>query len=218
MSGLMRAALLSFALAGCTMNSAMDSLLPTVPASATQVVVVRPSAAGSIHALLAAYERSANGWKLSLGPLPAVVGRAGVIAGAQKREGDGHTPAGIYPLQTAFGYAPTLATGLQYRQATADDYWVDEATAPDYNTWVQGKPKVSAEAMRREDDAYSVGAVIEYNTAPVVPGRGSAIFFHVWSGPDHPTAGCVAVAAADARRVLEWLDRKHGPVMVIAER
>ena len=148
----MRAALLSFALAGCTMNSAMDSLLPTVPASATQVVVVRPSAAGSIHALLAAYERSANGWKLALGPLPAVVGRTGVIAGAQKREGDGHTPAGIYPLQTAFGYAPTLATGLQYRQATADDYWVDESTSPHYNQWVTGRPAVSAEQMRRDDD------------------------------------------------------------------
>lgn len=214
----MRAALLACLLTGCSMISAVDPLLATVPASATQVVLVRPLAPGSIRAELASYVRSANGWKLVLGPLPAVVGRTGVIAGAQKREGDGHTPAGIYALQTAFGYAPTLATGLQYRQATADDYWVDEATAQDYNTWVQGKPKVSAEAMRRDDDAYSVGAVIEYNTAPVVPGRGSAIFFHVWSGPDHPTAGCVAVAAAEARRVLEWLDRKHDPVMVIAER
>lgn len=218
MSGFVRTGWLLCLFASCTMKSAVDPLLPTVPASASQVLVVRPLAPGAFQAEFAAYERSANGWRLVLGPLPAVVGRTGVIAGEQKREGDGHTPAGIYPLQTAFGYAPTLATGLRYRQATADDYWVDEATAPDYNTWVQGKPKISAEAMRREDDAYSVGAVIEYNTAPVVPGRGSAIFFHVWSGPDHPTAGCVAVAAADARRVLEWLDRKHGPVMVIRER
>jgi L,D-peptidoglycan transpeptidase YkuD (ErfK/YbiS/YcfS/YnhG family) len=211
----MRALLLSCLLAGCTMNPAVDPLLPTVPASATQVLLVRPLAPGSIQAQLSAYERGAGGWTLALGPLPAVVGRTGVIAGEQKREGDGHTPAGIYALRTAFGYAPTLATGLQYRQATGDDYWVDEASSPNYNQWVKGKPAVSAERMRRDDELYSVGAVIEYNTTPVVAGRGSAIFFHVWSGPDLPTAGCVAVAAEHARRVLGWLDRKRCPVMVI---
>ncbi len=81
-----------------------------------------------------------------------------------------------------------------------------------------GKPDVSAEAMRRDDDQYEVGCVIEWNTNAPVPGRGSAIFFHVWKGPEESTSGCVAVCEPDARALLAWLDRGREPVFVICER
>ena len=57
--------------------------------------------------------------------------------------------------------------------------------------------------------------MLEHNTDPVVPGKGSAIFLHVWSGPGKPTAGCVAAAEADVRRLLGWLDRARRPVCVV---
>jgi len=148
----------------------------------------------------------------------AVVGRSGVVKGADKREGDGGTPAGVHRVELAFGYEPQLATGLAYRQATADDWWIDEPKSPSYNRWVTGKPDVSAEAMRRDDDQYEVGCVIEWNTNAPVPGRGSAIFFHVWKGPEESTSGCVAVCEPDARALLAWLDRGREPVFVICER
>ena len=64
-------------------------------------------------------------------------------------------------------------------------------------------------------DLYEYGAVIGYTTAPVVPGRGSAIFLHVWGGAGRPTAGCVAVAKAELVEILRWLDRAKNPAVVI---
>ena len=69
--------------------------------------------------------------------------------------------------------------------------------------------------MKRKDDLYEIGAVIEYNTNPVVPGKGSAIFFHVWGGPDSPTAGCVAIEKPKLAEILKWLDKAKRPKMVI---
>jgi L,D-peptidoglycan transpeptidase YkuD (ErfK/YbiS/YcfS/YnhG family) len=60
--------------------------------------------------------------------------------------------------------------------------------------------------------------VIEWNTVAPVPGRGSAIFFHVWKEPTESTSGCVAVSESDARALLAWLDRAREPVFVICER
>ena len=41
---------------------------------------------------------------------------------------------------------------------------------------------------------YDLVVVIGYNIAPVVPGKGSAIFLHVASADFSGTEGCVAVA------------------------
>ena len=106
-------------------------------------------------------------------------------------------------------------TGLRYVAVTDDDHWVDDPRAPQYNQWVVGAPGVSAERLRRDDGQYDVAAVLEYNTDPVVPGNGSAIFLHVWSAPGQSTSGCVAAAEADVRRLLGWLDRAQRPVCVV---
>ncbi len=55
----------------------------------------------------------------------------------EKKEGDGKTPSGIYPLGPAFGYASSMDTGLAYRQATDNDFWVDDVRSLQYNQWVQ---------------------------------------------------------------------------------
>jgi L,D-peptidoglycan transpeptidase YkuD (ErfK/YbiS/YcfS/YnhG family) len=45
--------------------------------------------------------------------------------------------------------------------------------------------------------------VLGWNDGPVERGRGSAIFLHI-ARPDYaPTEGCVALALADLRMVLE---------------
>lgn len=192
----------------------VDPVLHELPASCRQAVVVRTVASTPTRASAACYERRHGIWVLR-GVHDAVVGRAGIVAAAQKREGDGGTPAGVHPIGPAFGYAATVATGLAFRQATAQDWWVDDPVSPAYNTWVVGKPAVSAEAMRRADAQYELGAVLGWNTAPVVPGRGSAIFLHVWQGPEVPTSGCVALARDDVAAVLAWLDAAAAPVAVV---
>jgi L,D-peptidoglycan transpeptidase YkuD (ErfK/YbiS/YcfS/YnhG family) len=52
---------------------------------------------------------------------------------------------------------------------------------------------------------YDLMAVIGYNDDPIVPGRGSAIFFHVAGVDMGPTAGCVALTLPALRWVLAQL-------------
>ena len=180
-----------------------------------QAIVVRPVAPGSYRAELATFERNGEGWHPVLAPMTAMIGRGSIIEAHEKREGDGGTPSGVHPIGPAFGYASSITTMLRYRQATGDDWWVDDPASPDYNTWVTGKPACSAEAMRRDDGQYELGAVLGWNTDPIEPGRGSAIFLHVWKGPDEPTSGCVALARDDVAALLRWLDADRSPVLVI---
>ena len=107
-----------------------------------------------------------------------------------------------------------METKLPYRQATADDFWVDDPASPQYNRWVSGKTDAKSFEKLRQP-AYKYAAVIEYNTDPVVPGKGSAIFLHVWSGPEKATAGCVAVRAQTMQDLLSWLDKDRHPVIVL---
>lgn len=196
-----------------------DPLLRDVPADCRQVLIVRPAAGKMVDVFVRAYEFRSNGWwDEAFPPLSGTVGKNGITSAEKKKEGDGCTPAGTYAVGPAFGYAETLDTKLTYRRATENDFWVDDAESPDYNRWVVGKPAAkSFELMKRNDDLYEVGAVIRYNTTPVVPGKGSAIFLHVWPGPGKPTAGCVALEKDHVRMLLRWLRDDANPRMIIAE-
>lgn len=162
-------------------------------------------------------EKREGVWRRALDPMKAVVGKNGFAPQNEKREGDGRTPSGLYRMGTAFGYAPSVGTKMPYRQALPEDLWVDDPNAPDYNRWVkQGETSATSyEKMRRDDNQYKYGLVIEYNTQPVIPGRGSAIFLHVWKEPKTPTAGCVAVSEEDILKILDWLNPAASPVIVI---
>jgi L,D-peptidoglycan transpeptidase YkuD (ErfK/YbiS/YcfS/YnhG family) len=204
------------ALEGCSPKGA-DCIGPprwTIPTEAEQVIEVRRAGSEVFKVQVTAHERHSDEWPEILTSQPGVIGPKGFAEPGAKREGDGHTPGGVYRIGMAFGYEATMDTGLEYRQTTADDRWVDDADSSQYNRWVTGKPLAkSFEDLRQ--DAYKYAAVIEYNTDPVVPGHGSAIFLHVWSGPGKPTAGCVALAEADVRALLKWLDKRRHPVIVL---
>lgn len=162
-------------------------------------------------------EKINNQWKSVFEPFNAVIGKNGFAKPGEKREGDGKTPSGIYPLKMTFGYDESIKTKMPYRQAFVDDLWVDDVNADDYNRWVK-KEKTQAksyEKMKRDDNLYKYGIVIEYNTNPVVKGYGSAIFFHVWGGENITTEGCVAVSEENIIKILEWLDPKAGPLIIM---
>jgi L,D-peptidoglycan transpeptidase YkuD (ErfK/YbiS/YcfS/YnhG family) len=69
--------------------------------------------------------------------------------------------------------------------------------------------------MRRADGLYQLGIVVGYNTEPVLAGRGSAIFLHVWRGPGQATAGCIAMNLADLERIVAWLDPVKNPRIIL---
>jgi L,D-peptidoglycan transpeptidase YkuD (ErfK/YbiS/YcfS/YnhG family) len=136
------------------------------------------------------------------------LGRSGIAR--SKREGDGATPAGLWPLSHVLYRPDRLAppqTALPVFSLTPDDGWCDDPADPAYNRPVKLPYASRAEAMWRGDGLYDIVVVLGYNLDPVVPGHGSAIFLHL-ARPDYaPTEGCVAVNRADMFDIL----RHSGP-------
>jgi L,D-peptidoglycan transpeptidase YkuD (ErfK/YbiS/YcfS/YnhG family) len=134
------------------------------------------------------------------------LGRGGVANPGEKREGDGATPAGTWPLRRLLYRADRLSapkTELPVAALTPTDGWCDAPGDPAYNRPVTLPYPASAESLWREDGVYDLIVVLGYNDTPVVAGHGSAIFLHV-ARPDYsPTEGCVALAQADLLALLE---------------
>ena len=137
-----------------------------------------------------------------------------------KREGDGCSPAGVFQIPFAFGYAPkneAEMVRLRYVPVTETLAGVDDVNSKFYNQVVDAsavaKDWESNETMLRPDGLYRWGAFIAHNPRGE-SGRGSCIFFHLWSGPDRPTAGCTAMTEQHVRSLLSWLDPVKEPLLV----
>ena len=194
---------------------------PRAAAGSAQLLLVVGEPSPSTSVRVYAFDRVGDEWISAFSPVEGVIGRNGFAEPGKKREGDGMTPSGVYPLRRAFGYAGTANTKLHYTQATANDIWVDDPGSPDYNRWTARNRTHAAsyEELRRKDGRYKYAVVIEYNTETVAPGDGSAIFLHSWKKRGAPTSGCVATAEGDVVRILEWLDPERKPLIVMgAER
>lgn len=170
-------------------------------------------------------------WSSVAPSIPAVIGRTGLawadpaLASAVgqpiKHEGDGKSPAGAFPLDTAFGFAPRGDMSwlrMPYSPLGAGTDCVDDEASVHYNTVVDRStvPKVdwtSAEHMRTINQ-YRIGVIVGYNAAPPTPGRGSCIFLHIWGGPSSTTAGCTAMDANRLEALMRWLDAARHPALV----
>ena len=162
-----------------------------------------------------AVERNEGVWQIVFPKFSGSIGEMGFAAIDDKREGDNKSPSGVFPLGIAFGYDPSMNTKMPYRQATENDFWVDDANSEDYNKWVQGKPNATSwEKMKRDDDQYKYGVVIKYNTDPIVMGKGSAIFLHVWKDGG-ATLGCVSTSEEMILEILGWLDPAKKPLIIM---
>lgn len=137
--------------------------------------------------------------------LRCTLGRGGVKPAEQKREGDGATPAGRWPIRWLY-YRPDRldppSTALPVKPLSADLGWCEVPGDPLYNRPVTIPYAASHERMWRDDALYDIVGVLGHNDDPVVPGLGSAIFLHL-SRPDWgPTEGCVGLPLDDLLAVL----------------
>jgi L,D-peptidoglycan transpeptidase YkuD (ErfK/YbiS/YcfS/YnhG family) len=128
------------------------------------------------------------------------IGRSSIRA--DKREGDGATPIGSFPMRIVLHRGAAPATGLAVAALAPHDGWCDDPSHPDYNTKVALPHAARCETLWREDHLYDLIVVLGYNDAPVVPGKGSAIFLHLARDGYAPTEGCVALARDDLVFVL----------------
>ncbi|CAN5135106.1 L,D-transpeptidase family protein [soil metagenome] len=136
------------------------------------------------------------------------LGRSGVIVAADKREGDGATPLGVWPIRWLYyreDKGAEAETALPSSPIGKDDGWCDAPADDAYNRPVNLPYPASAERMWRDDDLYDRVIVLGHNDDPVVEGLGSAIFLHIARDGYAPTEGCVALSAADMDRFLEFV-------------
>lgn len=180
--------------------------------NAQQVVVVTSANWTTDVATLQTFEKDAGVWRAVFPAMAANIGLAGFSA--DKHEGDDKTPAGKYGFGTMFGQQPSPGVKFPYRVADSQSVWVDSPSSPYYNTW-QENAALTGEHLAAAGfkTAYAYAVDIAYNTGPVVPGKGSAIFLHVTTGGG--TAGCVSIAKANLLEVLRWLDPARAPIIVM---
>lgn len=139
----------------------------------------------------------------------SVAGRSGI--GSLKREGDGKTPPGRFRIIGGYFRSDRLArirTRFALKPIQKWDSWCDDPGQPVYNRPIRLPSRGRVENMWRQDHAYDLVLVLDYNYTSRVKGRGSAIFFHLWRSSDHPTEGCIAVSPHVMRCLLPRLSRE----------
>lgn len=134
------------------------------------------------------------------------IGKGGISV--DKKEGDGKTPVGVFPLRECWYRAdrlPAPKTKLPLKIIGENDGWCDDPKSPEYNQHVKLPYGFSHEKLWRDDHAYDLIIPLGYNDAPAVRGKGSAIFLHVMHDSGRATEGCVALKAADLLALLPHL-------------
>jgi L,D-peptidoglycan transpeptidase YkuD (ErfK/YbiS/YcfS/YnhG family) len=185
---------------------------------AAQLITVEAGDYRATTATLSAWQRVGRCFVRTAGPWSAMIGASGLSD--HHVEGDGTTPTGAYRIgPTMYGVAPDPGVAFAYHRLECGDWWDEDPTSPRYNTFQHVRcgavPPFAgdSEALWTEVPSYEHLAVIEYNTDPVVAGRGSGIFLHVSTGT--PTAGCVALPEPELDVVLRWLRPGEDPLVVI---
>ncbi|MGH6736934.1 MAG: hypothetical protein ACRECX_12800 [Methyloceanibacter sp.] len=190
---------------------------PTPLADATRLILVTTATMNGADATLQTFERTslADSWRQRSGPQAAVVGKTGLGWGLTYRgeakagepikiEGDGRSPAGIFALGPAFGFAPSDLPGyLEIERGV--QICVDDPTSPHYSqivTQEEAGKGVSGESMGAIP-LYKRGIVVDYPTSGGAK-SGSCIFVHIWRGRGQGTVGCVAAPEATVADLQAW--------------
>ncbi|MBK1882588.1 hypothetical protein JIN85_09185 [Luteolibacter pohnpeiensis] len=205
-----------------------------LPKSSTQCVLGIADDWDSSQVTLRLYQKSGGSWKATGESWKARLGKKGLVWGlglhpnpsgaTVKKEGDGRSPAGVFAIGGAWGYDRTIQKNpkLFYHQVTPRDLWVEDPKSPQYNHTIvlDHDPATKwekAQQMRQGDYAHSLKLFIAHNAPPhVSPGRGSAIFFHIWRGGGSvPTAGCTSMPEEKLRSMISRINPDQKPLYVL---
>jgi L,D-peptidoglycan transpeptidase YkuD (ErfK/YbiS/YcfS/YnhG family) len=223
---------------GCCVAAAVES---EPLGQSTQMLVVTTSGWNAVEGRLQRFERATakEKWRPAGEPISIVVGKNGLGWGIGviddpgvrdtgdpiKKEGDGRSPAGVFALGTAFGYAAQPLPGLKlaYLSLSPSIECVDDIGSKHYNRIVDHNVVApdwnSSEKMRDTGESYRWGIVIDHNgidrgTSSPEPGGGSCVFLHIWHSHDQGTAGCTAMSQVELETLLTWLDPARKPLLV----
>jgi L,D-peptidoglycan transpeptidase YkuD (ErfK/YbiS/YcfS/YnhG family) len=200
-----------------------------------QMIVVEAENLQTDRGTLTRFERKNKNspWQPVGRKFPVMLGKSGLAPAKgivefkdidlpRKKEGDNKSPMGIFALKYTFGYAEPQETRfiqMPYIFATEKLKCIDDVHSQWYNQVVHTdlieKPDwKSHEELKRNDDLYKWGIVLDYNMNPVNPGNGSCIFMHLWRNDHTPTAGCTAMSEKDMIALLTWLHPDKHPLIM----
>ena len=186
-----------------------------------QVVTVSAPTSTSTYATVEAWERQPDGRYKRMAYFPSArVGSAGVGA---TREGLARTPTGRYGLNQPFGIKPNPGVRTSYFQVDRNDVWTGStgSVINQHRRCAPGTCPASygqIERLINYPGSYDYAAFIGYNAPSpygtgAARGKGSAFFLHVKNSG--PTAGCVAVSAAQMVWLLRWFRSSSAPIIAI---
>ncbi|MDX2245665.1 MAG: hypothetical protein SF052_02745 [Bacteroidia bacterium] len=211
----------------------MTEELPSAPTPEhRQLLIVTTADWDAVPGKLRRFEWADEKWQPSGEIIPVVVGKKGMgwgkgvedftqNEGPVKREGDLKSPAGVFRLGDAFGYAPAASVNwikTGYKPVTAATMCIEDGNSAFYNQILdEGTVTAdwkSTDHMLRKDDLYEWGMFVAHNSPEPSPGAGSCIFLHVAQINDDGTAGCTAMAKNRMLEVLQWIDDSRSPLLV----
>ena len=202
---------------------------------ARQVIVVTAPKWSATEGTLATYEKRGGTWQVVQPAMRTQLGYGGLVRGDKRRQGTGTTPTGVYEILSGFGRKSDPGTKLDYTQVDRNDAWPYNPKVPStYNVFqdVDRSWKSYGGYVEHLWDMgyqYDYVAVLDYNlpegpirtgakgvrrsSEPPDTSRGGGIFLHVDNG--NKTAGCIAVKKKQMREIMQWLDPKKDPVIVM---
>lgn len=206
-----------------------------IPQNSRQMVLVLTGSAIDTTGYFIRFERvnSESNWE-KVGQInQVVIGRNGLAWGrglnpidslklSIKVEGDGKSPAGVFKLSKAFGYAPEEEMGglkVPYIHISEMSECIDDINSKYYNqiilrNEINDIDWLSSEKMCYSGIYYEMGLIIDQNIDPIVKGAGSCIFIHNWLTPEETSAGCTEVNPEKMKEIIYWLDASMNPVLV----
>ena len=157
-------------------------------------------------AWISMHEKDKSGkWQMIMST-PGFIGKNGL---GKTKEGDGMTPVGTFSFNRAFGTSSDPGvTAFEYVKADSNSYWSgDVREGMHYNELVSLKDysdldKENSERIADYPIHYQYCLNISYN-AEGTPGKGSAIFLHVFGDRKPYTGGCVAIPLDMMRFVMK---------------
>ena len=197
-----------------------------------QIITVHTPNWNAVEGTLRRFEWNGETWTEIGNAIDIVVGKKGMgwghglenyqdREGPVKHEGDLKSPAGVFALGSAFGYAPKEEVSwikTDYHHVTKATMCIEDGTSAYYNQIInEGQAQTdwnSTDHMLRKDDLYEWGMFVVHNSPQAVNGDGSCIFLHVAEIDDDGTAGCTAMAKSRMLEILQWVDETKNPILI----
>ncbi len=140
------------------------------------------------------------------------VGSGGI--GNKTSDSDNITPKGLYTIGEAFYTDNKPSTWLNTFKITSNTYWITDKSSDMYNKKLEleNDEDFNNAIHMLTSQSYRYGCVINYNTQPVINGKGCAIFMECGTSA---TSGSIAFNEEDLLKYLKILNSEKNPAIII---